>query len=117
MYPKKKKKKKKKKCHIQHDRDTKTTYLAITSINEHHDFSFACCWNPADNRTFATGNQDRTTRIYDIRNTSKAMCVLGSNVGAIRSLHYTHDGQYLAAAGTYFMRNIIACHYELTFFN
>jgi hypothetical protein len=28
------------------------------------------------------------------------MFVLGSNVGAIRSLHYSHDGQYLAAAGT-----------------
>ncbi|KAI9361541.1 hypothetical protein BD770DRAFT_441538 [Pilaira anomala] len=70
---------------------------SVVSINEHHDFSFACCWNP-DGRTFATGNQDRTTRVYDIRNTSKAMYVLGSNVGAIRSLHYSHDGQYLAAA-------------------
>lgn len=29
------------------------------------------------------------------------MYVLGSNIGAIRSLHYSHDGQYLAAAGTY----------------
>ncbi|GAA5814579.1 hypothetical protein MFLAVUS_008078 [Mucor flavus] len=70
---------------------------SVVSINEHHDFSFACCWNP-DGRTFATGNQDRTTRVYDIRNTSKAMYVLGSNVGAIRSLHYSHDGRYLAAA-------------------
>lgn len=69
----------------------------IVSINEHHDFSFASCWSP-DGRTFATGNQDRTTRVYDIRNTSEAMYVLGSNIGAIRSLHFSHDGQHLAAA-------------------
>lgn len=25
--------------------------------------------------------------------------MLGSNIGAIRSLHFSHDGQYLAAAG------------------
>ncbi|KAG2193712.1 hypothetical protein INT47_013180 [Mucor saturninus] len=70
---------------------------SILSINEHHDYSFACCWHP-DGRTFATGNQDKTTRIYDIRNTSKSVHVLGSNIGAIRSLHYSHDGHYLAAA-------------------
>lgn len=78
---------------------SKLLFVAIVSINEHHDYSFACCWHP-DGRTFATGNQDKSTRIYDIRNTSKAMHVLGSNVGAIRSLHYSHDGHYLAAAGT-----------------
>ncbi|KAL9556746.1 hypothetical protein MBANPS3_001727 [Mucor bainieri] len=69
----------------------------IAKINEHFDFSFACCWHP-DGRTFATGNQDRTTRVYDVRNTSSALHVLGSHVGAIRSLHYSNDGQYLAAA-------------------
>ena len=39
--------------------------IAIVTINEHFDFSFACCWNP-DGRTFATGNQDQTTRYIDL---------------------------------------------------
>lgn len=46
-------------------------------------------------------------RVYDIRNTSEAMYVLGANIGAIRSLHFSHDGQYLAAAGNIY---IISCH-------
>ncbi|CDH53888.1 uncharacterized wd repeat-containing [Lichtheimia corymbifera JMRC:FSU:9682] len=66
-------------------------------LSEHHDFSFACCWSP-DGRLFATGNQDKTTRIYDIRQPTEAIHVLGANVGAIRSLQFTHDGQYLIAA-------------------
>lgn len=47
------------------------------------------------------------SRVYDIRNTSKALHVLGSNVGAIRSLHYSNDGQYLAAAGNIHIIHII----------
>lgn len=39
--------------------------IAIVTINEHFDFSFACCWNP-DGRTFATGNQDRTARYIEL---------------------------------------------------
>ncbi|OAD75015.1 hypothetical protein PHYBLDRAFT_67779 [Phycomyces blakesleeanus NRRL 1555(-)] len=70
----------------------------IFSIDEHHDFSFSCCWSP-DGRTFATGNQDKTTRVYDIRNTSRTLHLLGGNIGAIRSLQYSSDGKYMVAAG------------------
>lgn len=49
--------------------------------------------------TLATGNQDKTTRIYDVRNLSQSLHVLGANVGAIRSLHYSNDGKWLAMAG------------------
>ncbi|KAI8973008.1 hypothetical protein BDB01DRAFT_808345 [Pilobolus umbonatus] len=70
---------------------------AITIINEHHDYSFSCCWSP-DGNTFVTGNQDKTSRVYDIRNTSQSLCVLGTHIGAVRSLHFSNDGRYLAAA-------------------
>ncbi|KAI9030132.1 hypothetical protein CLU79DRAFT_734208 [Phycomyces nitens] len=69
----------------------------IFSIDEHHDFSFSCCWSP-DGRTFATGNQDKTTRVYDIRNTSRSLHLLSGKVGAIRSLQYSNDGKYLVAS-------------------
>ncbi|KAI8089835.1 WD40-repeat-containing domain protein [Halteromyces radiatus] len=69
----------------------------IKVMNDHHDFSFACCYSP-DGMTLATGNQDKTTRIYDVRNLSRSLHVLGANVGAIRSLHFSSDGKYLAMA-------------------
>ncbi|ORY94056.1 hypothetical protein BCR43DRAFT_495791 [Syncephalastrum racemosum] len=69
----------------------------VMSMDEHRDYSFACCWSP-DGRLLATGNQDKTTRVYDIRNTSKALHVLGAKVGAIRSLQFSRDGRHLIAA-------------------
>ena len=61
----------------------------------HLDFSFASAWHP-DGMTFATGNQDKTCRIWDIRNLSKSVVVLKGNMGAIRSIRYTSDGDYMA---------------------
>ncbi|CAO3586856.1 unnamed protein product [Absidia cylindrospora] len=69
----------------------------ISVLDDHHDFSFTCCYSP-DGKMLATGNQDKTTRIYDVRNLSKSLHVLGANVGAIRSLHFSNDGRRLAMA-------------------
>ena len=63
----------------------------------HLDFSFASAWHP-DGVTFATGNQDKTCRIWDARNLSKSVAVLKGNLGAIRSIRYTSDGRYMAMA-------------------
>jgi hypothetical protein len=46
----------------------------------------------------ATGNQDNTIRIFDIRNTSKSLVTLPSVFSAIRSLKFTEDGTFLIAA-------------------
>ncbi|KAI8140995.1 WD40-repeat-containing domain protein [Fennellomyces sp. T-0311] len=74
-----------------------TTGEGVYSIDEHQDFSFACCWSP-NGRIFATGNQDKTTRIYDVRYPSRALHVLEGKAGAIRSLQFSHDGRFLIAA-------------------
>ncbi|KAG0177705.1 hypothetical protein DFQ29_004517 [Apophysomyces sp. BC1021] len=74
-----------------------TSGAVVLQMDDHIDFSFACCWHP-NGRMFATGNQDKTTRIYDIRYASKAVHVLGAKAGAIRSLKYSSNGAYLAAA-------------------
>ena len=63
----------------------------------HHDYSFASAWNP-DGRTFATGNQDKTCRIWDSRNLSEAVHVLKGNLGAVRSIRFTSDGKFLSMA-------------------
>lgn len=70
---------------------------AITYLHGHLDYSFASAWRP-DGLTFATGNQDKTCRIWDMRNLSKSVTALKGNLGAIRSIRYTSDGRFMAMA-------------------
>ncbi|KAL5972313.1 hypothetical protein ACLOJK_041566 [Asimina triloba] len=69
----------------------------IKPLCGHLDYSFASAWHP-DGRTFATGNQDKTCRIWDARNLSKSVAVLKGNLGAIRSIRFSSDGQFMAMA-------------------
>ena len=69
----------------------------MASLSGHWDFSFASAWHP-DGVTFATGNQDKTCRIWDARNLSESVAVLKGNLGAIRSIRFTSDGRYMAMA-------------------
>ncbi|RKP36274.1 WD40-repeat-containing domain protein, partial [Dimargaris cristalligena] len=64
-------------------------------LSGHVDFSFSCAWSP-DGRYLATGNQDRTCRIYDIRYPRAALHVLGGKMASIRTLRFSPDGHYLA---------------------
>ncbi|CAM8921426.1 unnamed protein product [Rhodiola kirilowii] len=73
------------------------TGKTIAPLCGHLDYSFASAWHP-NGHIFATGNQDKTCRIWDARNLSKSVSVLKGNLGAIRSLRFTSDGRYLAAA-------------------
>ncbi|XP_022855191.1 uncharacterized WD repeat-containing protein C2A9.03-like [Olea europaea var. sylvestris] len=69
----------------------------VASLRGHLDFSFASAWHP-DGLTLATGNQDKTCRIWDVRNLSKSVAALKGNLGAIRSIRYTSDGRFMAMA-------------------
>ncbi|XP_072993803.1 uncharacterized WD repeat-containing protein C2A9.03-like isoform X1 [Typha latifolia] len=73
------------------------TGKTVHDLKGHLDYSFASAWNP-DGRTFATGNQDKTCRIWDVRNLSESVAVLRGNLGAIRSIRFTSDGQFMAMA-------------------
>ncbi|BFG33655.1 hypothetical protein CerSpe_199290 [Prunus speciosa] len=73
------------------------TGKTVMPLSGHLDFSFASAWHP-DGITFATGNQDKTCRIWDVRNLSKSVAVLKGNLGAIRSIRYTSDGRYMMMA-------------------
>ncbi|ESQ29898.1 hypothetical protein EUTSA_v10011474mg [Eutrema salsugineum] len=73
------------------------TGKTLGTLAGHLDFSFASAWHP-DGVTFSTGNQDKTCRVWDIRNLSKSVAVLRGNLGAIRSIRYTSDGRYMAMA-------------------
>lgn len=67
----------------------------VATLRGHQDYSFACAWSPNGN-IIATGNQDKSTRLYDIRNTSTTLKVLVSELASPRSLRYSSDGKMLA---------------------
>ncbi|CAL1390402.1 unnamed protein product [Linum trigynum] len=64
------------------------------NLEGHVDYSFSSAWHP-DGRILATGNQDTTCRLWDIRNPSRSLAVLKGNMGAIRGLKFTSEGQFL----------------------
>ncbi|KAF7146542.1 hypothetical protein RHSIM_Rhsim04G0007600 [Rhododendron simsii] len=73
------------------------TGKTVMPLVGHLDFSFASAWHP-NGLTFATGNQDKTCRIWDARNLSKSVAALKGNLGAIRSIRFTSDGRFMAMA-------------------
>ncbi|XP_010521195.1 PREDICTED: uncharacterized WD repeat-containing protein C2A9.03 isoform X1 [Tarenaya hassleriana] len=68
-----------------------------SSLEGHLDYSFASAWHP-NGVVLATGNQDTTCRLWDIRNMSESFGVIKGNMGAIRALRFTSDGRFLAMA-------------------
>ncbi|KAB2623048.1 WD repeat-containing protein-like [Pyrus ussuriensis x Pyrus communis] len=69
----------------------------IAKVVGHLDYSFASAWHP-DGRIFATGNQDKTSRVWDIRNLSLPVAVLKNNFSAARSICFSSDGQFMVVA-------------------
>ncbi|KAJ0519801.1 putative transcription factor WD40-like family [Helianthus annuus] len=69
----------------------------IDKLKGHLDYSFASAWHP-NGQIIATGNQDTTCRLWDIRKPSNSLAVLKGQMGAIRSIRFSSDGQYMAMA-------------------
>ncbi|XP_018828895.2 uncharacterized WD repeat-containing protein C2A9.03-like isoform X2 [Juglans regia] len=69
----------------------------IGSLKGHLDYSFTSAWHP-DGRILATGNQDTTCRLWDIRNLSKSLAVIKGRIGAIRAVKFSSDGRFMAMA-------------------
>jgi hypothetical protein len=71
---------------------------AIGRLAGHADFSFAAAWHPGGTLV-ATGNQDTTTRVWDVRRLGgPSLLTLAGAMGAVRSLRWSSDGRFLAAA-------------------
>ena len=73
------------------------SFQTIAKVVGHLDYSFASAWHP-DGRIFATGNQDKTSRVWDIRNLSSPIAVLKNNLGACRSIRFSSDGEFMIVA-------------------
>ena len=69
----------------------------IAKLEGHQDYCFATAWHPAS-VLFATGSQDRSTRVWDVRNISESVHTVHTKAGATRALRFSPDGRFLAVA-------------------
>ncbi|KAF3943246.1 hypothetical protein CMV_030173 [Castanea mollissima] len=69
----------------------------VGNLKGHLDYSFASAWHP-DGQILATGNQDTTCRLWDIRNLSESLAVIKGRMGAIRAVKFSSDGRFMAMA-------------------
>lgn len=84
--------------------DSTTSFLidartgeTVHELTGHLDYSFACDWSP-DGLQVCTGNQDQTTRVYDVRNLSESMVCLKGKMASVRATHFSSDGSFLVTA-------------------
>jgi len=69
----------------------------IIELCGHEDYGFTGDWHP--NGFFvATGNQDSTCRIWDLRKPEKSVEILQAHIGTVCSLIYSKDGSNLIIA-------------------
>ncbi|TGZ82011.1 hypothetical protein EX30DRAFT_330678 [Ascodesmis nigricans] len=57
----------------------------------HNDFSFAVDWAP-DGITIATGNQDQTVRVFDVRNFTRPVRAIPMLMAGCRNLKFSPEG-------------------------
>ncbi|KAJ2008410.1 hypothetical protein GGI04_001160, partial [Coemansia thaxteri] len=69
----------------------------VSKLSGHRDFSFACSFSP-DGRLVATGSQDTSARVYDVRWTQQTLATLCGHIGAMRVVKFSSDGRFLMAA-------------------
>ncbi|PKA61298.1 U4/U6 small nuclear ribonucleoprotein PRP4-like protein [Apostasia shenzhenica] len=69
----------------------------VATLVGHMDYSFASAWHP-NGLTFATGNQDKTCRVWDVRKLTHSVAVLKGNLGSVRSIRYSSDGKFMIVA-------------------
>jgi len=64
----------------------------VLKLAGHRDYAFAAAWHPGG-QLLATGNQDGTTMVWDVRAPGAALAALPGRLGAIRSLRWSADGR------------------------
>ena len=66
----------------------------LMTLTGHEDYSFACAFSP-NGHLFATGNQDQTCLVYDLRHTTSWLYRFETDMSAVRSLKFMTNGKYL----------------------
>ncbi|CAN6610673.1 hypothetical protein TRVA0_004S02982 [Trichomonascus vanleenenianus] len=77
--------------------DDRTGNSREAALTGHSHYGFACAWSP-NGHTVATGNQDGTCRLYDLRylHQDRAWVLPTQLDGAVRNTTFDETGRYLA---------------------
>jgi hypothetical protein len=71
------------------------TGVEVARLIGHSDYTFCSAWHP-NGTFFATGNQDGTANLYDLRKLSRPVLTIDAIMSAVRSLQFSPDGTLLA---------------------
>ncbi|KAJ2693562.1 hypothetical protein GGH99_001095 [Coemansia sp. RSA 1285] len=66
----------------------------VARLTGHLDYSFSCALSP-DGRLVATGSQDTSVRVYDVRWPHQTLATLGGYVGAMHVVKFSQCGRFL----------------------
>jgi WD40 repeat protein len=75
----------------------KSTGKSVCSLKGHTHFPFSGSWNPVKEYEVATGAQDQTTRIWDLRNCKNSHTLHGK-ISSVRGVEFNHDGSLLGVS-------------------
>lgn len=79
----------------------------VNILKGHKDFSFACDWSH-NGMKIATGNQDSTMRVFDIRNLKENMCCVNGEIeSSIRNVKFNYNDTTLAFSESIDYVNIV----------
>ncbi|KAJ1799367.1 hypothetical protein LPJ59_001880 [Coemansia sp. RSA 2399] len=66
----------------------------VAQLVGHQDYSFSCAFSP-NGRLVATGSQDTSIRVYDVRRPQQTLATLCGYIGAMRVVRFSGCGRFL----------------------
>ncbi|KAJ2091875.1 hypothetical protein IW138_001564 [Coemansia sp. RSA 986] len=66
----------------------------VARLTGHLDYSFSCSFSP-NGRLVATGSQDTSVRVYDVRWPQQTLATLCGYIGAMRVVRFSECGKFL----------------------
>ena len=79
----------------------------VAKCEGHSDYGFSVDWDPTDPNQLASGNQDQSVMIWDLRKTTEPLDVLYCYMGAGLNVKYSKNGKYLAFSESADFLNIV----------
>lgn len=79
----------------------------VAKCEGHSDYGFSIDWDPTDRNQLASGNQDQSVMIWDLRRTAEPLDVLLCYMGAGLNVKYSKNGKYLAFSESADFLNIV----------
>lgn len=67
----------------------------VMDLHGHEDYNFSIDFHPSNEYQMATGSQDTTTIVWDLRKPDRPFGQIFARIDSFYTLAYSHDGKYL----------------------